>query len=86
MGEFIATDLAHAICAGFHERPKDICKREYINDHLVNRDDWKIAEYGDGISTDILFYATIIVIINIAILGYCKYKKAEKVLIQSEVD
>jgi hypothetical protein len=86
MGEFIATELANAICSGFHERPKEICRRDYIKDHLVNRKAWNIAEYGDGISTDILFYATIIVIINIAVLGYCKYKKAEKGLIQSEVD
>jgi hypothetical protein len=75
MGEFIAEDMAHAICTGFNERPHDWCDHSFIKDFLTRRDKWNIPDYGNSIASDIIFYAVIIAAINIVILGYCKWKK-----------
>jgi len=78
MGQFDGQELATAICAGFNERPKDICTREHIRDFLSNRDEWEIPEYGNTIFGDILFWGCIICVINIGIMAYCKMKKEDK--------
>ena len=88
MGEFKAKDMAHAICAGFHERPRELCKVAFIKDFETNRDDWDIPEYGDSIMYEVLWYAVIIFAFNCLILFYCKWKKTnqDKGVIQATVN
>jgi len=75
MGDLEPMDLALAVCAGFHERPEE-CKRKYISDFLVNRDDWVIPDYGDTVYEEILFAGFIIIAINIVLLVYRRHRQS----------
>jgi len=74
VGDFDPVDMAHAICAGFNERPVH-CTRSNINDFLTDRSVWDIEDYGNPISYDIILYGLVICMVNVAILPYCKMKK-----------
>jgi len=73
MGKFVPEDLAHAICAGFRERPAH-CTRYYIKDFLTKREKWHIPDYGNPIAYDIIALGGLLCIVNCVVLYYCKNK------------
>jgi hypothetical protein len=74
MGDFDPTDMTHAICAGFKERPAH-CKRSFIKEFLVDREDWDIPVYGDTIVNELITIGFIIIIVNVLLLGFCKWRQ-----------
>lgn len=88
MGDFDPKDLANAICAGFHERPAH-CKRAFVDQFLVERDDWQIPEYGNSVVDEIIFIGFIVIVGNIILLAFCKHRQStggDKAVVEMEVN
>jgi len=81
-------DLAHAVCAGFKDRPEN-CKHSEVKEMFSNEDDWDIPEYGSTIEDSLLLIGLIVVGLNALLLAFCKWRQNagdDKAVVEMEVN
>lgn len=73
-GDMDAEDIAHAVCAGFKDRPYN-CSHDALKGHMKKLEEYYFPEYGNSMTVDLLVIGLLIIVINLVIIGICKWRQ-----------